>query len=157
MVSTGAPLLATPYSTLRCEAGNALVRLVRTEVPYASLEDIEREGIEIERALAKAGRIRLLVDLRAVMPRNDPTFEIAIATYRRRVLGGGQRAAILVRTAVGALQVQRHMREDGFAVEVFTEEEEAIAFLERGPSAWTRRWAWNPRSTEGRSRLRGAA
>jgi hypothetical protein len=36
---------------------------------------------------------------------------------------------ILVRTAVGALQVKRHMREDGCAVEVFTQEAAALAYL----------------------------
>jgi len=156
-VSAGAPLLVTPYATLSLEGGRSLVRFVRTELPYASLEDIEREGNEVERALAKAGKVRLLVDLRAVTPRDDPRFEVAIATFRRKVFGGGKRAAIVVRTAVGALQVKRHMREDGFAVEVFTEEAEALAFLERGPSEWTPRWEWTPRSAPGRSRLGGAA
>jgi len=133
----GTPLFATPYGSICWDAKRALARFVRSELAYASVEDIEREGLEVERALKKAGKIRLLIDLRAATPRNDPSFEVAIAQFRHKLLGGGQRVAILVRTAMGALQVKRHMREDGIQVEVFTQEEEAIAFLDLRPSERT--------------------
>jgi hypothetical protein len=126
--------LETPYCTIHWDERRALARFVRTERPYATIADIDDDGIAIQRVLERAGKVRLLVDLRSVMPRNDPGFEVAIANFRRRVLDGRQRVAILVRTAVGALQVKRHMREDGFQVEVFTSEEEALAYLEMRPS-----------------------
>jgi hypothetical protein len=127
---TSAPLLATPYGTILWDAKHSIARFTRTSLAYATIADIEREGVEVERALQKVGKTRLLVDLRAVTPRNDPGFEIAIARFRAKLLGGGQQVAILVQTAMGALQVKRHMREDGFAVEVFTQEEEALAYLD---------------------------
>lgn len=127
--SAGTRLLETPYCTIDWDLRHSLARFVRTELPYEGIADIESDGIEVQRVLEKAGRIRLLIDLRAITPRNDPSFEVAIASFRRKLLGGGQQVAILVRTAVGALQVKRHMREDGFQVEVFTQEEEALAFL----------------------------
>jgi len=127
-------LFESPYCTLDWEGTRVLARFVRTGLPYATIADIDEDGIALQRVLERAGKIRLLVDLRPVVPRNDPSFEVAIASFRRRVLGGRQRAAILVRTAVGALQVKRHMREDGFQVEVFTSEEEALAYLDMRPS-----------------------
>jgi hypothetical protein len=129
-----APLLATPYGTICWDAKHALVRFVRRECAYETIADIEREGLDVEHALAKSGKLRLLVDLRAVTPRNDPIFEVAIAKFRRKLIGGCQRVAILVQTSMGALQVKRHMREDGFQAEVFTQEEEALAFLDTCPS-----------------------
>lgn len=124
-----APLLATLYGTLTWDANHSIGRFVRTSVAYASAGDIAREGILVECALEKAGKIRLLVDLRAASPRNDPAFEADIVKFRRKLCGGGQKVAILVCTAMGALQVKRHMREDGFAVEVFTQEAAALAYL----------------------------
>jgi hypothetical protein len=128
------PLLKTPYGTLTWDATHSIAWYSRSSVGYASLEDIERESLEIERALQRAGKIRLLVDLRAATPRNDPEFEQAIVKVRRKLFGGGQQVAVLVRTAMGALQVKRHVREDGFAVEVFTNESMALAHLAQRPS-----------------------
>jgi hypothetical protein len=131
--SKGAPLLVTPYATISWEPGRSFARFVRNERPYASVTHIDSEGLEVEGALRKAGRIRLLVDLRAVTPRNDASFEVAIARFRHKLFGGSQRIVVLVRTAIGALQVKRHLREDGFRIDVFTSEEEAIVCLEALP------------------------
>lgn len=132
-VRPGVCLLETPYCKIDCDAEHALARFVRTGLPYARIEDIDRDGVAVERALDGAGNIRLLVDLRAVAPRDDPDFEAAIVGFRRKLVSGKERVAILVQTAVGALQVKRHMREDGFQVGVFVQEEEAIAFLLNPP------------------------
>jgi hypothetical protein len=143
-VSPSEPLLETPYVTIRWNATHSFARFVRSDLPFATIAHIESEALKVERALEKAGNIRLLVDLRAVAPRNDPSFEAAIARFRRKLFDGGQRIVILVRTAVGALQVKRHMREDGFPVEVFTDEEAAIVFLERRSSVCTSRSSTGP-------------
>jgi hypothetical protein len=137
------PLLVTPYGTISWDAKRSLLRFVRSELGYATIADIEHEGTEVERVLEKAGRGRLLVDLRTVPPRNDPSFELAIARFRRKLFAGGRPAAILVRTAAGALQVMRHMREDGLDVKVFTQEAEALAFLDTCRS-WRSQHAYYP-------------
>lgn len=126
-------LLTTPYGTLTWDATHSILWFVRSSLAYTSREDIEHEGVEVERALQRAGKVRLLVDLRAATPRNDPGFETDIVNLRRKLFGGGQHVAVLVRTAMGALQVKRHVREDGFAVEVFTNESAAIAHLSQRP------------------------
>lgn len=124
------PLLETLYSTIHWDRARSLVRFARTAVPYRTTADIGREGMLVHRALEKAGRARLLVDLRAVAPRNDRAFEVAITAFRRKLFGGAGQMAILVGTAVGVLQVKRHMREDGFRAEVFSDEREALAFFD---------------------------
>jgi hypothetical protein len=125
-----ARLLETAYSLIELDPRGGFYRFTRTEVPYPSSAAVEHEANEIERALDRCGRLRLLIDLRAVAPRNDPGFEVAVTRLRRTLFKGAERSAILVRTAVGALQVKRHMREDGFSVEVFQTEEEAVAYLD---------------------------
>ena len=149
-MGTRGPLLATPYGTLTWDMNHSIGRFVRSSLGYASVEDIENEGILVERALQKAGKIRLLVDLRAATPRNDPSFEADIVKFRRKLCGGGQQIAILVCTAMGALQVKRHMREDGFAVEVFTQEAAALAHLaQRAPAERVQRSPEVPASGTG--------
>jgi hypothetical protein len=137
----GARILETPYCRVEWDDERSLARFVRTALPYATPPDIALEGILVQRALEKAGRGRLLVDLRAVAMRNDPGFEAAIATFRRRLLRGSGRTAVLARTAVGMLQVKRYAREDGFQVEVFDQEEAALAFIETPASPGPRRGA----------------
>jgi hypothetical protein len=100
---------------------------------------IEREMKEVERVLEKLRRTRLLVDLRPAPPRNDPEFEAAMAKFRQRLLKDADRAVILVRTAVGALQAERLLREDGINVTVFQSEEDALAYLDAAqPSSSSR-------------------
>ena len=141
----GARMLETPYCTIAWDDERALARFVRTALPYATPADIALEGILVQRALEKAGRGRLLVNLRAVAMRNDPGFEAALTTFRRRLLRGGGRTAILARTAVGMLQVKRHAREDGFQVEVFDQEKAALAFFGTpAPSPLVSSWKHGP-------------
>jgi hypothetical protein len=130
MMGAGTRLLETPYCTLDWDEDRSLVWFVRTAVPYRRAADIVREGMLVHRAFAKAGRARVLVDLRAGALCDDPAFEAAITTLRRVLFSGGERMAILAGTAIGVLQARRHVREDGFRVEVFSREEDALAFFD---------------------------
>lgn len=72
----------------------------------------------------------LLLDLRDARGRNDPDFEAQTRGLRGGLVRGFERAAMLVGSAAGKLQVRRHMVEDGFPdVLVTTDESEAMAFL----------------------------
>src|SRR5690349_14041960 len=103
----------TPYGTLDFDPTTVLVRFTRTDLPYQSIEDVDTETDLVGQALDSLPQgWSLLADLRAVAPRDDPAFEVAIARFRRRMYGGAARVALLVRTAVGALHVKRHLRED---------------------------------------------
>jgi hypothetical protein len=72
----------------------------------------------------------LLVDLRSSPVRNDPEWEQAASQLRPKLFGGFPRVAVLVKTAVGALQVKRYARDDGLDLHIFHDEEKALAFLE---------------------------
>lgn len=109
-----------------------IVTIVRTNQPFTSLAELDRETSAIERVLTKARLTssRVLVDLRHGPLRNDPAFESAIARTRKIIYGTFDRSAVLVSTAVGRLQVMRHARVDGLKdFAAFNSEAEAMAFL----------------------------
>jgi hypothetical protein len=85
---------------------------------------------ELTVAMRRSGAKKVLVDLRAGPPgRNDPEFERASEDWRKSLAGNLDRVAILVRTAVGKLHIQRLGREVGRAPAIFMDEAEALAFL----------------------------
>lgn len=124
-------LLETPYGTLDFDPTTTLVRFTRTDLPYQSIEDVEAETDLVGQALdsLQGTTWSLLSDLRAVAPRDDPAFEVVIARFRRRMFTGAARVALVVRTAVGALHVKRHLREDNVPGEVFEDEALALDYL----------------------------
>lgn len=126
-------VMETPWITLHLDAHAPLIRYTRTTEPYPSLREMERLHDEAARALDRLGRPRhsLLVDMRASPMNNDPGFERSAARARDVLVRGFPRVAVLVRTAVGSLQINRHIREGGHDIAVFTDEVQAIAYLLR--------------------------
>lgn len=124
-------LLTTPQITLTAEADTRLVRYVRSSVPYPSLEEYERLHQQAARLLDHLGRKRhvLLVDMRAATMNNDPAFERAATRARQLLVRDFRRLAVLARTAVGALQIGRHIREDSLDSPIFSDETAAISYL----------------------------
>ena len=76
-------------------------------------------------------RMRLLLDIRVSVGRNDPKFEAALVEPRRELFRQFGSTAVLVRTVVGRMQVARHIEDDGFAakVRVFVDEAEGLEWL----------------------------
>ena len=111
-----------------------LVRMVRSEVPFSSIEALERSVGEMIRTLDGIGRDKrvLMNDLRAISGRNDSTFEARMKSLRPRLYGGFVRVGILVRSSVGALQIKRMVQEDGMDRMVMTDEAELIEYLVQG-------------------------
>jgi len=124
-------LLSHPYCTVSLDPARGILRFTRTELPFASLGDVGELHEMAARVFDRAGRDRhtLLVDMRRVAMNNHPEFEQAAARGRRVLVRGFGRVAVLVQTAVGALQVKRHVREDNIPGEVFTDEAQALQFL----------------------------
>ncbi|AKT39876.1 hypothetical protein [Chondromyces crocatus] len=141
-------LLATAYCTIEHDLSRSLVRLTRNAVPYRTIEELDGEIAVIGTVLdGVKGQWRLLVDLRSVPLRNDPAFEAASARLRDRMFRHASRIALVVKTAVGALQVKRHVREDHVDAEVFDDERLAMNYLLRPPSVGTsRRRSYMPTS-----------
>lgn len=91
--------------------------------------------MEVSRALDRTGRtgLSLLVDLREAVGRNDPEFEAAMQRLKPIVMRGFRRVAILVRTTVGALQIHRHLREDGVERMIGSDEAQLLDYLSGAP------------------------
>lgn len=126
-------LLDHPCCTVRQEPARSILRFTRTAQPYASLEDCIEIHRQVGEIFDRAGRDRhvLLVDMRAAPLNNKPEFEQAASRARGILVKGFRRVAVLVQTAVGALQVGRHMREDRVPGDVFTDEVQAVEYLGR--------------------------
>jgi hypothetical protein len=122
------------YTTIFMDPKGPIVRTVRSEVPFKSLEALERstgDTIRVFDEIGRDGRV-LLSDLRAIQGRNDPAFEDRMARLRPRLYDKFVRVGILVRSSVGALQIKRIVQEDGMSRMVTTDEAALIDYLLRG-------------------------
>ncbi|MDI1432288.1 hypothetical protein [Polyangium sorediatum] len=127
--------LETPYHVVETDGSGHILIMRRTPRDYPDTWMMEQDLEAVIATLDEIGRDRkkLLVDLREGPRRNDPQFEDTMRRFRPRLFRGFRGAAIIVKTAVGALQVKRHLREDGAGAEVFHDEAEALEYL-RGQS-----------------------
>jgi hypothetical protein len=98
-----------------------IVVVRRMAAVFASIADVKEAHQGIEKAMGRIDRptYRLVWDLRAGPLRNDPVFESVTTVYRRSIMRGFARKLVLVATALGKLQVQRHAADDRLDVEVF--------------------------------------
>lgn len=125
------------YVTVLMDPRVPIVRLVRSDVPYPSIEALEmaiRELIGTLDRLGREGRC-LLNDLRAASGRNDPAFEETMQRLRPQLYRGFSRIGLLVRSSAGALQLKRMMREDGDVRMATTDEAALIDYLLGAPSS----------------------
>jgi hypothetical protein len=120
------------YHSVILRPGTAIVYIARSALPYASPADIERSFDGLNRALdgVDRGTLDLLVDIRAVVGRNDPEFEAAVGPPRARLMRGFRRVAFLVGSIAGQLQVMRHSRQDGLNARAFLDENAALLWLQ---------------------------
>jgi hypothetical protein len=128
-------LVANVHFQVTFDESARLVRIVRTAVSYASTEEMETSMGEVARELAVVPPgCALILDSRESPMRNDPEFEAAFAKARAPILARFERVAVLVKSAVGKLQVRRYSREAGGEekVQVFDDEAKALAHATRG-------------------------
>ncbi len=111
--------------------GLRLVRLVRSSQVFSSLPEVDTASREVINCFAKLDLSRsvLLVDLRNATGRNDPEFERAMSSYRPKMLHGFRKVCIVVKTAVGALQMNRHLAREKGRFYVVNNESMAIEYL----------------------------
>ncbi len=124
-------LLDDPYCVVSLDHASSVLRFTRTALVYASLDDVRVLHLGVGRIFDRLGRERhvLLVDMRQAPLNNDPGFDQAAGRGRAILVRGFRRVGVLVQTAVGALQVARHLREDRVPGEVFSDEAQALAYL----------------------------
>jgi hypothetical protein len=93
----------------------SVLEVARTDRGFETLGELDRAHFELFQVLDALPRARcsIVVDLRLAPPRNDPDFEQAMLRHRPRLFEGFARRAVVVRSAVGRLNVQRHAKTDG--------------------------------------------
>lgn len=127
-------LFRDPYLCVLYDPAGQIFWSVRSTEPFPSVEQGVKSWSLVSDTMDRAGRAGrcYLSDLRAGPARNDPEFEQAIGKLLPKLHAGFVRNAVLVRMAVGALQIQRHARQDGVARLVTSNEQEALHFLRTG-------------------------
>lgn len=131
MAVTAIELLRNDYVVVTLECDGRIVRFRRTAQVFPSLsiaKDIYAGGRATYDRIGKTGR-GLLIDSRDAIGRNDPEFEVVLGEFRSRSLPGFTDNVVLIRTAVGALQVQRHSRNTGHQRMITADERSAIEYL----------------------------
>ena len=121
-----------PFYEVDLHEHGAIVR--RTTRRYADISEIGPSfaAVDVQLRALELGASTLLVDLRAIVGRNDAEFETALAPLRRKLLSRFERTGIIVRTTIGRMQLQRYLAADGLGAEVFSDEGEALAWFSHG-------------------------
>lgn len=111
-----------------------VVRLVRSSTPFPTLEAAQRSFDSVASSMIglPATGWGLLVDTRDAPVRNDEGFEEILARARGPIVARFGRAAILVASSLGKLQMARYAREDPRSPPVFGDKAEALAYITAG-------------------------
>jgi hypothetical protein len=129
-------LLQSPYVVIAHLPGTPVVRFKRLPATSDDPVEIRRVMKEMVDALDAVDRrdLGLLMDMRDGPTHNiSPEFERILGEYRPRIMAGFAKIAVLVRTSVGKLQVNRMAREDNVSLRIFDVEDEALAHLTGRP------------------------
>jgi hypothetical protein len=124
-------LFRSPQLIVTREESGRVIRARRTASPFGSAADMYAVEAQFLRALPIRDRfaVSVLVDVRdAPMLAND-ALEIEAVKVIDAMASEFERSALLVRTAVGALQVRRIARTNSFRLELFEDEAVALAYL----------------------------
>lgn len=119
------------YVRVEIDADAHLVRHTRTSRVY---EDLPALVASLRAMLARTEHLErsqyaLLQDMRCARGRHEPEFEQAVQREKGGISPAFRKIALLVSSAVGRLQVQRHMQQMGVPARVFLDEQEALAWL----------------------------
>jgi hypothetical protein len=143
------PLLVNTHWVLEQGILEPIVIVRRTANPYAELADVRASFDALAPVFDTLDRpnLSVLVDMRLAPPRDDPAFDHAAADQPAYLSRDFMRSAVLIRTAIGLLHVQRHMQRLGLPMKVYNDEPQAIEYVRgrrdpasvRGSSAPPRR------------------
>lgn len=121
-----------PYATVTYFPDRKLIVYRRKATPYPDLATA-RSALEAARGSmppgVKLSHHAFLMDVREGPLRADPEFERATQDAGPELSKVFKRAAVLVKTAVGKLQMSRIRNERAMSMEVFDDEAKAYAFL----------------------------
>jgi hypothetical protein len=123
------PVLRNEYFEIDLEPDSALMRIRRTSAPISTLQAAHPV---IQAVLETVGRhpVRnLLFDIRDAPGRNDPEFEKVATAMLNDITRRFERVAMLVRTAIGKLHIQRMSKGMPAHIRAFDDEQEALQYL----------------------------
>jgi hypothetical protein len=125
-------LYEDPYARVTHDPTRRLVQYRRSSLPYPTPE-LALESISRQRtAMLSPPRTHecvILMDVREGPLRTDPAFEQVVKQSSPDMGQHFKRCAVLVRTAVGRLQLTRHLHERRSPSLVFDDEARALAWL----------------------------
>ncbi len=120
------------WNTLTLDRSKRLARYERSAVAYTSLAVAQESHRAVEKVLDKSfADYAVLVDLRKAPPRNDDAFEALAVRNVTQFFQRFREVAVLVKSKVGMLQVNRISNSRGAQMSVFDDETAAITHLTR--------------------------
>src|SRR5262245_50720061 len=120
------------YVKLEIDDKRRLVRQIRTGTPYPDFETLKQSLAALVAQMEHLPRADYVVlqDMRAARGRNDEKFEAVMRDQRQLLSGGFRKVAVLVKSQVGKLQIQRYFDQDELPARAFLDEMEALKWLE---------------------------
>jgi hypothetical protein len=108
--------------------------MVRSRILHPSPQAMTSSYAKVVAVLDSLGRSRraLLTDMRDAIGRNEPEYEPVLRRFRLAIDTGFLRVGVLLRTAVGALQMRRFAEEEGIVRLISTNEAEIVHYLKTG-------------------------
>lgn len=130
-MSASRELYCDEYLHVLLEQGGTLVRVVRSARAFRDTATIERVFSAVYSALGalELKDCGLLADQRLAPGRNEPEFEQALARSRNQIYPLFQKRAVLVRSAIGKLQLSRLIKQDQYERLVSQDEAELLRYL----------------------------
>ncbi len=124
-------LLHTSHFLVSVDEDARILTRARTTERFTSLEQVAAEYDGVVHALDRVDRTRyaLLVDLRLAPPRNDDAYEELVSRYHAPLYARFRRVAVVVLSAAGRLQLRRFLSTYRPDAGLFTDVDEASAFL----------------------------
>ncbi|MDB4944577.1 MAG: hypothetical protein JWP97_4111 [Labilithrix sp.] len=115
---------------------SGIIKVIRLPRRFETTAVIDVACDPVQLTLDQAGRRnhRLLLDTREAIGNNDPKFEKSFEDHRKRMIRGFVRVALLVKSVIGKLHVERLLAEQdpGTHHRVFLDEKAALAYLAEG-------------------------
>lgn len=130
-------LFHNQFGSVSFSVSSKIIRVQRSSQRFRTLKEIEDYFRGIAAVLERLDRksLGILIDLREGPLRTDPEFESIVKSFQQTLVEGFSKVALLVRSAIGELQLNRQKREGWAITGIFRDEQEALSFLETPKNA----------------------
>lgn len=122
-------LYESEFMRVDVDAERSILWIRRSTKPFPTIEYARSENLHIAQKSQSLPLRFLVLDSRHAPGRNDDDFERAMRPVFQSYINRFERAAMLVQTAIGRLQMQRLSKNSPVPIGVFLNDEEAIQFL----------------------------